>query len=99
MDDVSRGLNKGDQSDKLDGSYAWCRLVASLMIGTVGGIGMWSSVILIPEIQGHFEVDRSDASLPYTVAMIGIMIGNILMGRMVDKFCLLYTSPSPRDQA
>ena len=86
MDDVSRGLNKGDQSDKLDGSYAWCRLVASLMIGTVGGIGMWSSVILIPEIQGHFEVDRSDASLPYTVAMIGIMIGNILMGRMVDKF-------------
>lgn len=86
MDDVSDVSKEKNQSDKLDSTYAWCRLAASLAIGTVGGIGMWSSVILIPEIQEHFSVDRSDASLPYTVAMIGIMLGNILMGRMVDKF-------------
>ena len=86
MDDVSHVPKEETQSDKLDSSYAWCRLAASLVIGTVGGIGMWSSVVLIPEIQGHFGVDRSDASLPYTVAMIGIMVGNVVMGRMVDKF-------------
>ena len=72
--------------DKVDSRYAWRRLVASLIIGSVGGVGMWSSVILLPEIQSHFNLDRSQASLPYTVAMVGIVFGNVFMGRMVDKF-------------
>ena len=72
--------------DKIDSRYAWRRLVASLIIGSVGGVGMWSSVILLPEIQSHFNLDRSQASLPYTVAMVGIVFGNVFMGRMVDKF-------------
>ena len=86
MDNPSRSYKSSDESEILDSPYAWWRLVASLVIGTAGGIGMWSSVVLIPEIQVHFEVDRSNASLPYTVAMIGIMFGNVFMGRMVDKF-------------
>ena len=86
MDNPSRSYKPSDESEILDSSYAWWRLVASLVIGTAGGVGMWSSVVLIPEIQVHFEVDRSNASLPYTVAMIGIMFGNVFMGRMVDKF-------------
>ena len=86
MGDVSHALKGEDQSDKLDSSYAWLRLVASLVLGTAGGVGMWSCVILIPEIQEHFGVDRSNASLPYTAAMVGIMVGNVLMGRMVDKY-------------
>ena len=86
MGNVSRVSQEEGRSGELDSAYAWSRLVASLIIGSVGGIGMWSSVVLIPEIQGHFGVDRSNASLPYTVAMIGIMVGNVVMGRMVDKF-------------
>jgi MFS family permease len=86
MDNPSRSYKPSDESEILDSPYAWWRLVASLVIGTAGGVGMWSSVVLIPEIQVHFEVDRSNASLPYTVAMIGIMFGNVFMGRMVDKF-------------
>ena len=86
MTDGYMASQEEGRSKQLDSSYAWCRLIASLVIGTVGGIGMWSSVVLLPEIQGHFGVDRSDASLPYTVAMIGIMVGNVVMGRMVDKF-------------
>ena len=86
MGNVSQVSQEEDRSGELDSAYAWSRLVASLIIGSVGGIGMWSSVVLIPEIQGHFGVDRSNASLPYTVAMIGIMVGNVVMGRMVDKF-------------
>ena len=86
MDNPSRSYKSSDESEILDSPYAWWRLVASLVIGTAGGVGMWSSVVLIPEIQVHFEVDRSNASLPYTVAMIGIMFGNVFMGRMVDKF-------------
>ena len=86
MNDVSSISREEDRSQQLDSSYAWCRLAASLVLGSAGGIGMWSCVILIPEIQEHFGVDRSNASLPYTVAMVGIMVGNVLMGRMVDKF-------------
>ena len=86
MTDSYMASQEEDRSKQLDSSYAWCRLIASLVIGTVGGIGMWSSVVLLPEIQAHFGVDRSDASLPYTFAMIGIMVGNVVMGRMVDKF-------------
>ncbi len=70
----------------VDGPVAWRRLVASLVIGSVGGVGMWSSVILLPEIQNYFSLDRGEASLSYTVTMLGIVFGNVFMGRMVDKF-------------
>ena len=33
-----------------------------------------------------FSLDRSEASLSYTVTMLGIVFGNVFMGRMVDKF-------------
>ena len=72
--------------DKVDSRYAWRRLVASLIIGSVGGVGMWSPVILLPEIQNYFDLDRSQASLPFTAGMLGIVFGNVFMGRMVDKF-------------
>ena len=48
MGNVSRVSQEEDRSGKLDSAYAWSRLVASLIIGSVGGIGMWSSVVLIP---------------------------------------------------
>ena len=47
----------------VDGPVAWRRLVASLVIGSVGGVGMWSSVILLPELQNYFSLDRGEASL------------------------------------
>ena len=78
--------NADTLSRKVDSRYAWRRLVASLIIGSVGGVGMWSPVILLPEIQNYFDLDRSQASLPFTVGMLGIVFGNVFMGRMVDKF-------------
>ena len=70
----------------VDSPYAWWRLLVSVIIGTTGGVGLWSSVIILPEIQAHFDVDRGTASLPYTATMVGIMVGNIVMGRLVDRF-------------
>ena len=37
-------------------------------------------------IQAEFGVDRGDASLPYTLTMIGFGLGGILMGRLADRF-------------
>ena len=33
-----------------DSSYAWWRLAASLALSTIGGIGLWSTVVVLPAI-------------------------------------------------
>ena len=37
-------------------------------------------------MQAEFGVARADASLPYTLTMIGFGLGGILMGRLADRF-------------
>jgi MFS family permease len=37
-------------------------------------------------VQADFGVSRSDASLPYTLTMIGFGLGGVLMGRLSDRF-------------
>jgi MFS family permease len=68
-----------------DSTYAWTRLAVSLALATLAGIGVWAGVVSLPEIQKEFGIDRSGASLPYTLTMIGFGIGGILMGRLADK--------------
>ena len=46
-------------SDALvDSGYAWRRLLVSLLLATIGGIGLWSSVVVLPAIQTEFGVSR-----------------------------------------
>jgi MFS family permease len=73
-------------ADLPDSAYAWWRLLASLALSTMGGIGLWSVVVSLPAIQAEFGVDRADASLPYTATMVGFAIGGVLMGRLADRF-------------
>ena len=47
----------------------------SLALATIGGIGLWAAVITLPVIQQEFGIDRSGASLPYTMTMIGFATG------------------------
>ena len=69
-----------------DGGYAWWRLAASLAISTIGGVGLWSAVVVLPTIQSEFGVDRGGASLPYTATLVGFALGGIGMGRLADRF-------------
>ena len=69
----------------IDGRYAWTRLLASVLLGTIASVGMWSVVVVLPEVQAEFGVDRASASLPYTMTMLGFAIGNVAIGRMVDR--------------
>jgi MFS family permease len=69
----------------IDGTYAWTRLAVSLLLGTVGGVGMWAVVVVLPTVQAEFGVDRADASLPYTATMIGFAVGNVVIGRAIDR--------------
>ena len=43
--------------------YAWCRLMVSLALMTLGGVGMYSVTVVLPRIQADFDVARGDASL------------------------------------
>ena len=69
-----------------DSRYSWLRLGVTLLLSAIGGVGMWSVVVVLPEIQAAFGVDRAAASLPYTLAMLGFGVGGIVIGRLVDRF-------------
>lgn len=69
--------------------YAWWRLAAALTLGTIGSVGMWSCVVVLPAIQRDFGILRGEASLPFTLTMIGFGVGGILMGRLADRFHIL----------
>ena len=73
----------------VDSPYAWMRLAASVALGTVGGVGMWSMPVVLPSVQAEFGVLRADASLPFTLTMLGFACGGVAMGRLQDKFGIL----------
>jgi MFS family permease len=69
-----------------DSRYAWARLVATLVLMTIGSSAMYVVSVVLPAVQAEFGVARSDASLPYTLLMVGFGVGGILMGRLADRF-------------
>ena len=72
-----------------DSRYAWMRLGVSLALSTIGGIGLWAGIVVLPAIQTEFGVDRSGAAFPYTMTMIGFAFGGVLMGRLADRFGIM----------
>jgi MFS family permease len=73
-------------SDILDSRYSWLRLGVTLLIATIGNVGMWAIIVIMPAVQAEFGVARADASAPYTATMIGFALGNLVIGRAVDRF-------------
>ena len=69
----------------VESPYAWRRLAVSLALSTIGGVGLWSVVVVLPAVQTEFDVARGSASLPYTATMLGFALGGILMGRLADR--------------
>ena len=76
-------------AEHAESAYAWTRLFAALLLSTIGGVGMWSVIVALPAVQAEFGVARSDASLPYTMTMIGVGVGGVLMGRLSDRFGII----------
>ena len=70
----------------VESTYAWLRLAASVCLGTIGGVGMWSVVVALPAVQAEFGVARAGASLPYALVTLGFGAGGVLMGRLADRF-------------
>ena len=76
--------------DAVDSTYAWIRLSVALVLGTIGSAGMWSYVVALPPVQADFGIDRGAASVPYTMAMMGFAFGGVAMGRLADRFGIVF---------
>jgi len=70
----------------VESSYAWVRLLAALVLSTIGGVALWSTAVVLPAIQVEFGLDRAGASLPYTAVMLGFVAGGPAMGWLADRF-------------
>ena len=49
-------------ADGLDSAAAWRRLVVSVLLTTIGGVGMWSVVVVLPAVQAEFGAARGAAA-------------------------------------
>jgi MFS family permease len=72
--------------DGLDSRYSWLRLGVTLLIATIGNVGMWAIIVIMPAVEAEFAAARAEASMPYTLTMIGFALGNLVIGRAVDRF-------------
>jgi MFS family permease len=69
----------------IDSAYAARRLMVTLALMTLGGSSMYVVAVVLPAVQAEFGVSRADASLPYTLMMIGFGVGGLFMGRWADR--------------
>ena len=78
------------EAAQLESTYAWLRLAAAVGLSTIGGAGMWSVVVALPALQAEFGVARAAASFPYTLTMVCFGLGGVLMGRLADRFGVVF---------
>ena len=76
----------GGADSLADSRTAWARLAATLLAMTLGSSAMYVVSVVLPAAQAEFGVARADASLPYTLLMVGFGLGGLLMGRLADRF-------------
>jgi MFS family permease len=69
-----------------DSGQAWVRLVLALLIGSIGSVGMWSVVVVLPVVQAEFGATRGAVSLAFTLTMLGFGLGGVATGKVTDRF-------------
>ncbi len=82
-------MNNESPSDLIDSAYAWRRLSVLLVLCSIGGVGLWSVVVVLPAIEAEFAIDRGRASIPYLATMIGFGTGGMLMGKLGDRYGIM----------
>lgn len=61
----------------LDSRYSWIRLAVTLLSATVGSVGMWAIIAVMPAVPAECGIERSGAAPPYAVTMIGFALGKV----------------------
>ncbi|MCH9675533.1 MAG: MFS transporter [Gammaproteobacteria bacterium] len=68
-----------------DRGYAWVVAIASLLLMAMGTGGTYVVVVALKPIAAEFGWPRSVPSSAYALAMMGMGIGGILMGKWADR--------------
>ena len=71
-------------------TYAIIRMIAGLLLMTVGTASMYVGMVGLKPIALEFEASRSLGSVPYALFMVGYGFGGILLGRIADKFGIFF---------
>ena len=72
--------------DRRAGVYPILRLIAALLLMTVGGSAMFGTIIVLKPVGLEFGVSRGTASIPYMLYMLGFGFGGVVFGRVADRF-------------
>ena len=68
-----------------DSRQAWLRLAVAVMIASVGAVGMWSVVVVMPVVQAEFAATRGAVSLAATMIFFGFGLGGVITGKITDR--------------
>jgi MFS family permease len=69
-----------------DSRQAWVRLLVALLIASVGAVGMWSVVVVMPTVQTEFAASRGAVAFASTMVFMGFGLGGVVTGRITDRF-------------
>jgi MFS family permease len=73
-----------------DSRQAWWRLVVAVLIASVGAVGMWSVVVVMPVVQQEFAATRGAVSLSATAIFFGFGLGGVIMGKVTDRLGIVW---------
>ena len=68
-----------------DSGQAWVRLGVALAIASIGAVGMWSVVVVLPTVQAEFATTRGAISFATTMLFLGFGLGGVIMGKITDR--------------
>ena len=66
--------------------YPTLRAANSLALMTIAMSGMYASIMVLEPVTREFGIGRGAGALPYTLYMIGFGLGNIVLGKLMDRF-------------
>ncbi len=75
----------------LDSRTSWLRLGVTMIAGILGNAGMWTLIVILPQMERDFGLSRSDASLIFVATMLGFALGNVVAGSLTDRMGVVPT--------
>jgi len=84
--DISSDFPRESELFVPDSRQAWARLGVAVMIASVGAVGMWSVVVVMPVVQAEFAATRGAVSLAATMIFFGFGLGGVVIGKITDRF-------------
>ena len=61
------------------------RLALAVLIASIGAVGMWSVVVVMPVVQPEFAATRGAVSLAATMIFFGFGLGGVITGKITDR--------------